>query len=366
MGVAKVELEDVGKTYPNGVEAVRGFNLQVEDGEFVVLLGPSGCGKSTTLRMVAGLEEITTGSLRLNGRLANELEPKERDVAMVFQNYALFPHMSVFDNVAFGLKARKTPKEEVRRRVEEVAEKLGLTDLLRRKPGALSGGQRQRVALGRAIARRPAVFLMDEPLSNLDARLRLSMRRELALLHRELGVTTLYVTHDQTEAMTLGERICLMEDGEIRQVGPPAEVYDRPANRFAAGFLGSPPMNLVEGRLVREGDELRFVSEGLSLQAPPAFAELAEGPGTFGVRPEDLAVLRPGEAEAGETVKGSLEVVEELGESRLLHVRVGAETWMAKSAERGDFSLGEVLALRPEPGRCRWFDETGENILNSR
>ena len=364
--MAKVELKDICKTYPNGVEAVRGFNLQVEDGEFVVLLGPSGCGKSTTLRMIAGLEAITSGSLRLDGRLANELEPKERDVAMVFQNYALFPHMSVYDNVAFGLRARKTPKEEVRRRVEEVAKKLELTELLRRKPGALSGGQRQRVALGRAIARRPAVFLMDEPLSNLDARLRLTMRRELALLHRELGVTTLYVTHDQTEAMTLGDRICLMEDGEIRQVGLPAELYDHPANRFVAGFLGSPPMNLVEGRLLSEGANLRFVSKELSLQAPPNFEKFAEGSGTFGVRPEDLAVMRPDEVGTVGTMEGVLEVVEELGDSRLLHVRVGPKVWIAKSTERDSFCLGEVLTLCPDPGRCRWFDEAGEGVLKSR
>ncbi len=255
--MARVELDGVEKRYPNGFHAVKGVDIDIGDGEFIVLVGPSGCGKTTTLRMVAGLETISQGELRIDGKRVNDLPPKARDVAMVFQSYALYPHMTVFENMAFGLKLQKRPKDEIARRVKEAAERLGIETLLDRKPKQMSGGQRQRVAMGRAIVRQPRVFLFDEPLSNLDAKLRLQMRVQLSRLHRELGATSLYVTHDQVEAMTLADRIVLLEGGEVQQIGAPLELYERPANRFVASFIGSPAMNLLpargDGSVVRAG-----------------------------------------------------------------------------------------------------------------
>ena len=247
--MASLSLQHINKTYPNGFEAVKDFNLEIADKEFIIFVGPSGCGKSTTLRMVAGLEEITSGDLYIDDKLVNNLEPKDRDIAMVFQNYALYPHMTVYENMAFSLKLKKIPRDEIARRVEEAANILGLSQYLNRKPKALSGGQRQRVALGRAIVRHPKVFLMDEPLSNLDAKLRVQMRTEIAKIHKKVGATTIYVTHDQTEAMTMASRIVVMKDGYVQQIGTPREVYNMPANVFVGGFIGSPAMNFFKGKL---------------------------------------------------------------------------------------------------------------------
>ncbi|MFP6893622.1 MAG: sn-glycerol-3-phosphate ABC transporter ATP-binding protein UgpC [Opitutales bacterium] len=362
--MAEVELDSVSKIYPKNVKAVDNVSLTASDGEFLVLVGPSGCGKTTTLRMIAGLEEITSGSLRIGGKLANDLEPKDRDVAMVFQNYALYPHMKVFDNMAFGLRARKTPESEVKTRVLEVADKLGLDELLDRKPGALSGGQRQRVAFGRAIARRPAVFLMDEPLSNLDARLRVTMRRELALLHRELGTTTIYVTHDQVEAMTLGDRVCVMNEGLIRQVGTPKEVYDHPVDRFVGEFIGSPSMNFLEGEKTGGAGDACFAMGDFTLHLSEELKNVPAGKTILGARPEDfsLATSEGGDSRDG-LIEGTLEVLEDVGEARLLHVRVADSLLVAKVSERPEVEVGSKVSLTVDSERCHLFDpKTGKNL----
>jgi multiple sugar transport system ATP-binding protein len=274
--MAQIVLDEVDKVYPGGVKAVDGLSLEIGDGEFMVLVGPSGCGKSTALRSIAGLDEITSGTISIGGRVVNDLPPKDRDIAMVFQNYALYPHMTVEQNLAFGLQQRKTPKDEIRRRVTEVAKMLGLEDYLKRKPAALSGGQRQRVAMGRAIVREPQAFLMDEPLSNLDAKLRVSMRASLSQLHERLGVTTVYVTHDQVEAMTLGQRVCVLREGRLQQADTPQALFNAPVNLFVAGFIGSPAMNFVTARLVRDdGPAVTFADHRLAV-------------------PEDLITARPG------------------------------------------------------------------------
>jgi len=290
--MARVVLEEVSKVFDSEVVAVRQANLDVTDGEFMVIVGPSGCGKTTTLRMIAGLEEITEGTIRIGERVVNDVPPKDRDIAMVFQNYALYPHMTVYQNMAFGLKLRRYPKAEIKRRVHEAAELLGIEHLLERKPKALSGGQRQRVAVGRAIVRNPQAFLFDEPLSNLDAKLRVTTRAELKALHHRLQTTSIYVTHDQAEAMTLGDRICVMYDGVIQQVAPPMDVYDQPVNRFVAGFLGTPPMNFLEGRVQVDAGGAAFVVEGVTLTLPERFrTKLAGYNGrdmVLGVRPEHL------------------------------------------------------------------------------
>jgi len=275
--MASVSFAGVGKVYRDGTRALSDFDLDVADGEFMVFVGPSGCGKTTALRMVAGLEDITEGEVRIGERVVNGLHPRHRDIAMVFQNYALYPHMSVYRNIAFALKVRKTPPEEIKRRVEEAARILGLTTELKRKPGQLSGGQRQRVAMGRAIVRHPQVFLMDEPLSNLDAKLRVQMRAEIARIQRELGATTIYVTHDQVEAMTMGDRVAVLRKGQLQQVDSPQEVYDRPANLFVASFIGSPEMNLVEARLERGGDGLVCHVAGRELRLPPELVHARPG-----------------------------------------------------------------------------------------
>ena len=294
--MASLSLKNIYKKYAGGVTAVSDFCLEIQDKEFIVLVGPSGCGKSTTLRMIAGLEEISEGELYIGDRLVNDVAPKDRDIAMVFQNYALYPHMTVFDNMAFGLKLRKTPKDEIKKRVEEAARILDITHLLDRKPKALSGGQRQRVALGRAIVREPQVFLLDEPLSNLDAKLRAQMRTELSKLHIRLGTTFIYVTHDQTEAMTMGDRIVVMKDGFIQQVDTPQHLYDMPANEFVAGFIGSPQMNFLDAKLVKEGDKyvVKFGDYSCVIPAAKAAAaasELDKHVGkdvTLGIRPENV------------------------------------------------------------------------------
>ncbi len=292
--MASLSLKNVCKVYPNGFEAVKDFNLEIADQEFIIFVGPSGCGKSTTLRMIAGLEDISSGELKIGDRIVNDVEPKDRDIAMVFQNYALYPHMSVYDNMAFGLKLRKVPKDEIDKMVKDAAKILDLTPLLDRKPKALSGGQRQRVAMGRAIVRNPKVFLMDEPLSNLDAKLRVQMRVEISKLHQRLGTTIIYVTHDQTEAMTLGTRIVVMKDGVIQQVDTPQNLYEKPQNLFVAGFMGSPQMNFLDATVEVNGDVASLKIAGHSIPLPPAKSKKLIDGGydgkvvTFGIRPEDI------------------------------------------------------------------------------
>ena len=290
--MARIVLDKVSKVYAGNVVAVDAIDLAIRDGEFMVLLGPSGCGKSTTLRMIAGLEEITGGELYIDGRRMNDIDPADRNLAIVFQNYALYPHMSVAANLAFGLKLRGVPRAEIERRIARTAEMLGIAGLLQRRPRQLSGGQQQRVALGRALVREPVAFLLDEPLSNLDAKLRASMRTELVKLHRKLGTTIVHVTHDQVEAMTMGERICIMRDGRVIQAGPPLEVYRNPADTFVAGFLASPPMNLIDGRLVEAGGRLVVEVGGIALPLgasdASAYAGRRDKPVVFGLRPEDI------------------------------------------------------------------------------
>ena len=324
--------EDVNKIYPDGTKAVAGFDLEITDGEFMVLVGPSGCGKTTALRMVAGLEEISQGVLRIGDRVVNHVPSRDRDIAMVFQSYALYPHLSVYDNIAFGLKLRKTPKEEVRKRVDKAAELLGLSDHLDRKPRALSGGQRQRVAMGRAIVREPAAFLMDEPLSNLDAKLRVQVRAEISQLQTSLGVTTVYVTHDQVEAMTMGDRVAVMRKGELQQVAAPQELYDRPVNLFVGGFIGSPAMNLLEATLERQNGGLVAVAGSQRIQlgeetlsVRPALRNYEGRPVVLGIRPEDLedASLEDGEA-TGRTLQGKVSLREALGSEVMVHFTIDA------------------------------------------
>ncbi|HEX7247704.1 MAG TPA: sn-glycerol-3-phosphate ABC transporter ATP-binding protein UgpC, partial [Actinomycetota bacterium] len=330
--MAEITIDDATKVYPDGTEAVSSLNLEIGDGEFVVLVGPSGCGKTTALRMVAGLEEISSGTVRIGGRVVNDLPPKDRDVAMVFQNYALYPHMSGHENMAFALKLRRMSRSEIDRRVRDAAGILGLTEYLHRKPKALSGGQRQRVAMGRAIVREPQAFLMDEPLSNLDAKLRVQMRAEIAKLQQDLAVTTIYVTHDQTEAMTMGDRVALMKKGRLQQVDAPQALYERPANLFVAGFIGSPAMNLVDAVLDRDGDRttLRFGSNELQLDDGvfdryPGLANYVGRTVVVGIRPEDLddAALVSGAA-AGQRMTASVDLLEALGSEVLAHFTIDA------------------------------------------
>ncbi|MFP5322324.1 MAG: ABC transporter ATP-binding protein [Acidimicrobiia bacterium] len=330
--MAQVTLDQVSKVYPNGFQAVTDLSVDIRDGEFLVLVGPSGCGKSTALRMVAGLEDISSGELRIGGKRMNEAAPKDRDIAMVFQNYALYPHMSVFDNIAFALKLAKVPKSEIEQRVRKAAEILELTENLERKPGQLSGGQRQRVAMGRAIVRQPAAFLMDEPLSNLDAKLRVQMRAEIARIQRELGVTTVYVTHDQVEAMTMGDRVAVLKGGHLQQVDTPQNLYDNPDNVFVAAFIGSPSMNLYEGTISAAGDgaSLKLGSQTVAVPASvlerrPALKDNLDRTVTVGIRPEDLedASLKP-DHPRDQRLKTDVELVEALGSELMVHAAIDA------------------------------------------
>jgi multiple sugar transport system ATP-binding protein len=315
--MAKVSLDKVSKVFEGNVIAVSGATLEISDGEFMVIVGPSGCGKTTTLRMIAGLEEITEGTIAIDERVVNDVPPKDRDIAMVFQNYALYPHMTVFQNMAFGLKLRKYPKAEIKKRVQQTAELLGIEKLLDRKPKALSGGQRQRVAVGRAIVRNPKAFLFDEPLSNLDAKLRVTTRAELKALHHRLATTSIYVTHDQAEAMTLGDRICVMYDGFIQQVDKPMEVYDRPVNRFVAGFLGTPPMNFFDGKIISANGTATFGAANIQVKLPGSISDkLKPYKGkevTLGVRPEHLSV-EPIAGKSDNVIPSMVNVVEPLGD----------------------------------------------------
>lgn len=325
--MASVQLKNVCKRYPNGYEAVKDFNLDIEDKEFIIFVGPSGCGKSTTLRMVAGLEDISSGELIIDGKVVNDVEPKDRDIAMVFQSYALYPHMTVYDNMAFSMKLKKMPKDEIDKAVREAARILDLEKLLDRKPRALSGGQRQRVAIGRALIRKVGIFLMDEPLSNLDAKQRVTMRSEIAQIHRETGATTIYVTHDQTEAMTLADRIVVMKDGYVQQTGTPYELYFNPANVFVAGFIGEPPMNFVNGTV--KGGKLMFGNIELDLSHKLG-AKTAEWEGkkiVFGFRPESIVL---GEQENAYQVTALVELTEMLGDNANVYIDVENEKAILK------------------------------------
>jgi multiple sugar transport system ATP-binding protein len=344
-------------------------SLTVEDRQFVVLVGPSGCGKSTTLRMIAGLETITSGEIHIGGRLVNDVAPRDRDIAMVFQNYALYPHMTVYKNMAFALKLRGTPRAEIDRRVGEAAAILGLTDYLDRKPAALSGGQRQRVALGRAIVRQPQVFLFDEPLSNLDARMRVQMRAELARLHRQLRATMIYVTHDQVEAMTLGDRVVVMNEGVVQQVDAPLDLYDRPANRFVAGFIGSPPMNLIEGELASHGRDLHFAAGALRLTLADWQRRALEASGlkrvTLGIRPEHIDVVAgPAPTPGRAAIEGIVDVVEPMGAETYLYFNAGEVQLRARVAPHAPLAP----AGAPQPfwlalDHAHWFHpETGRRV----
>jgi len=322
--MAKVTLKDINKVYDNDVTAVKGVNLTIADKEFMVIVGPSGCGKTTILRMIAGLEEVTEGTIAIDAKVVNNTPPKDRDIAMVFQNYALYPHMTVYQNMAFALKLRKTPKARIKQRVNEVAEMLGIDDILARKPKALSGGQRQRVALAKAIVRKPAAFLFDEPLSNLDAKLRISTRAELKALHHRLRTTSIYVTHDQAEAMTLGDRICVMLNGQIQQVAPPMEVYDKPVNRFVAGFLGTPPMNFLDGKIqIKAGCAALVLSDGVSIDLSGVNANLssyADRQMVLGIRPEYLSIDQlSGRNE--NVIPATVDVIEPLGDRKEVYLK---------------------------------------------
>ncbi len=375
--MASLSLRNVYKKYPGGVTAVSDFNLEIKDKEFIIFVGPSGCGKSTTLRMVAGLEEISDGEVYIGDRLVNDVSPKDRDIAMVFQNYALYPHMTVFDNMAFGLKLRKTPKEEIKRRVEEAARILDIEHLLERKPKALSGGQRQRVALGRAIVREPKVFLLDEPLSNLDAKLRAQMRTEISKLHQRLGTTFIYVTHDQTEAMTMGTRIVVMKSGYIQQVDTPQNLYLHPCNLFVAGFIGSPQMNFVESKLIKKGDDfyVEFGSEDTKTRAGKKYqiklpadknkddclVPYIDKEVIMGIRPENIhneadlvAAYKDGVVEA------DVEVTELMGAETYLYMNCEGHNINARVAPTNTARPGDKIDITIEPSKIHLFDKDTE------
>ena len=369
--MARVQLDGIKKEYDNGFVAVHDASFTVHDGEFVVLVGPSGCGKSTTLRMIAGLETITGGELTIGERRVNDVAPKDRDIAMVFQNYALYPHMDVFENMAFGLKLRKFPKAEIDERVRRAADILGLDGVLDRKPKALSGGQRQRVALGRAIVRKPSVFLFDEPLSNLDAKLRVQTRTEISKLHKQLGATMIYVTHDQVEAMTMGDRIVVLKDGYVQQIAPPLELYNFPVNTFVAGFIGSPSMNFVNGAITATAGGRVF--EGDPAGGAPFRIPLPDGdhtgPATLGVRPEDLYLAgdSTGDRRLSEPVPAVLEVAEPMGNEVILYAGLGAERVVARVEPQAVPEMGTSLTLALDLDKLHLFDrETGVSLAAER
>jgi len=357
--MAKVELKGIGKIYEGGVRAVQNANITIEDREFCVFVGPSGCGKSTTLRMVAGLEDISEGELYIDGELMNDVPPKDRNIAMVFQNYALYPHMSVYDNMAFGLKIRKMDKGEIQRRVDEAAKILGLTEYLDRKPKALSGGQRQRVAVGRAIVRNPKVFLFDEPLSNLDAKLRVTMRGEIASLHQILNATMIYVTHDQIEAMTMGTKIVVMKDGHIQQIGEPLYLYNHPINKFVAGFIGSPPMNFLSVTIKKKGDKL-IADEG-SFELVPTkeqtefLKDYIDKEVYFGVRPEDLTFKDAPNSDNNMQLKVTNK--EPLGAETHVFLATKGQSIIARvqASAKESFKLGETVNFVPDMNKCKFF-----------
>jgi sn-glycerol 3-phosphate transport system ATP-binding protein len=360
--MAKVRLDNIGKTYPNGFQAIHGVDVDIADGEFIVLVGPSGCGKSTLMRMIAGLESVTEGTISIGDREVNNLEPADRDIAMVFQNYALYPHMNVFDNMAYGLKIRRLPKAEIEQRVQQAATILELTDdQLTRKPRELSGGQRQRVAMGRAIVHEPSVFLFDEPLSNLDAKLRVQMRIEIKMLQQELGTTSVYVTHDQVEAMTLGHRLVVLNEGRVEQLGTPIELYERPASLFVAGFIGSPAMNFASARISADGSTVDLEG-GVAFTLPDAvFASFGNQLVMLGIRPEDLEL-----GDNDDTARSLItKLVEHLGADTLVHGHFGDnQTDMTiRLAGIQSFEVGEALPMHIKPGKIHLFDAATEQRL---
>jgi multiple sugar transport system ATP-binding protein len=363
--MGQVVLKGINKFY-DSVHAVKDVNLQIRDKEFVVFVGPSGCGKTTTLRMIAGLEAISSGDISIDGNVVNDLAPMDRDIAMVFQNYALYPHMSVYDNMAFGLKMRKFEKPEIEKRVKDAADILGIGDLLKRKPRQLSGGQRQRVALGRAIVRHPRVFLFDEPLSNLDAKLRVQMRVELKKLHLRLGTTAVYVTHDQVEAMTLGDRVVVMKDGVVQQVGEPLELYNTPANKFVAGFIGSPAMNFASVKVTEANGSLLAENAGLRIKLPEETAQRLRGHAgrdvTLGIRPEDLTVAVAADGD-DLSFDATIEVVEQLGSEILLDMKVGDGVMVASVEPSVRVKVRDRLRLAMRPSRLHLFDAKTEAAI---
>ena len=368
--MASLSLKHIYKKYPGGVTAVSDFCLEIKDKEFIIFVGPSGCGKSTTLRMIAGLEEITEGELYIGDKLMNDIAPKDRDIAMVFQNYALYPHMTVYENMAFGLKLRKTPKEEIKRRVEEAAEILGITHLLDRKPKAMSGGQKQRVALGRAIVRNPKVFLLDEPLSNLDAKLRATMRTELTKIHNKVGTTFVYVTHDQVEAMTMATRIVVMKDGFIQQVDTPQNLYDKPVNMFVAGFIGTPQMNFINALLEKKDEDVYLTFEGHSLKLPvekandPAIADYIGKEVVAGIRPEcihDEPIYLSTMSE--NVIDVDVDVTELMGAEIYLYLSVGEQNMTARVSSRSQARAGDKISVAIEVSRIHLFDKDTQQYI---
>jgi multiple sugar transport system ATP-binding protein len=366
--VATVTLKSVGKTFAGGVPAVKGVSLDIKDKEFVVLVGPSGCGKSTTLRMVAGLEESTEGEILIDNQIVNDVPAKNRDIAMVFQNYALYPHMTVYENLAFGLKLRRYPKSEIDRRVQEAAEILGIGKMLKRKPKELSGGERQRVAVGRAIVRKPKVFLFDEPLSNLDAKLRVQMRMELQKLHNRLQSTMIYVTHDQVEALTLGNRIVVMKDGMIQQVSDPVSLYENPANRFVAGFIGSPPMNFLNGKITSQNGDYFFTERGVRLRILPQhqakIAPYKDKDVIFGIRPEDVYdKIFAQDARPEFTITATVDVVEPMGSEIYLYLNVGSNSFVARVSNQDTATVNQDLQVVFDMSKAHFFDPKTEKAI---
>lgn len=366
--MAQVSLTNVNKIYPGNVQAVFNVNLSIEKKEFIVLVGPSGCGKTTILRMIAGLEDISSGKIFIGDKLVNDVPPKDRDIAMVFQNYALYPHMTVFENMAFALRLRKYPKSEINTRVNEAADILGIKHLLDRKPKELSGGQRQRVAVGRAIVRKPLVFLFDEPLSNLDAKLRVQMRTEIKKLHQRLQATIVYVTHDQVEAMTMGDRIVVVKDGNIQQVADPITLYDKPRNKFVASFIGSPPMNFLTGQVIKLNNKLYFQNGPFKVRVPDSFtskmAPYENQEVIFGLRPEDIYdKLFATEASADNTVRAICEVVEPMGAEAYLYLRSGPNTFTARVSGHVHPKVNQDLDLVLDMSKTHFFDKSTEESI---
>ena len=366
--MAQVSIRKIYKLYDGDVQAVKGIDLEIEDHEFVVLVGPSGCGKSTTLRMIAGLEEISSGDILIGDRLVNDVPPRNRDIAMVFQNYALYPHLSVFDNMAFGLKLRKFSRDEIKRRVDEAGRILDITSLLDRKPKALSGGQRQRVAMGRAIVRNPRVFLFDEPLSNLDAKLRVQMRTEIKLVHQKVNTTTVYVTHDQVEAMTLADRVVVMNEGLIEQVGPPQELYHHPRTRFVAGFIGSPAMNFLPCRIVQHGDGLAArVNDTIVLPIPPErrdrYVAFKDKGMTLGLRPEHMTEVRESTKPGMERFDVRVDVVEPMGMETMVHFLIGRDAMCARIDPNTPARANEMLQLHADMNNMHLIDPDSGRVV---
>ena len=370
--MASLSLRNINKVYPNGFAAVKDFNLEIEDKEFIIFVGPSGCGKSTTLRMIAGLEEISSGELYIGDKLVNDVEPKDRDIAMVFQNYALYPHMTVYDNMAFGLKLRKKPKDEIDKLVHEAARILDLEHLLDRKPKALSGGQRQRVAMGRAIVRNPKVFLMDEPLSNLDAKLRVQMRVEISKLHQRLETTIIYVTHDQTEAMTLGTRIVVMKDGVIQQCDSPINLYNSPANLFVAGFMGSPAMNFIDAVVGQEGSDVTLTFGDLKIKAPESKVKALVDGGyvgktvVMGIRPEDIhddEIMISSSPES--VVETTIRLYELLGAEVFLYFELAGVSCTARVNPRTTAKIGDTVKFALDLNKLHIFDKETEQVITN-